>query len=343
MADDLDEFMKGLGVPSGKPAKKGAEPAAPENDSKSGVMEVIRSLAGTSDIPSGRSPTYEDLPWQAAAGQGVAKGLATLGTEIPQFGNNVIRYFSPSTAQTLGDLANSIPGVKGIQEFADSPYQGPAERLGSYTTQALGMMVGPPVGKLGQLAKQGVNWAFPPVFRGAGKGALRTGWTFNPALGRSGTRSAMKWAGRTGNTAEAAGRGALAGAIANPDDPQTGAVTGAVGGAGAPIAGAALRSQLGKFLGTMSLPEIASYIATHKLGVPYYPVAGPLLIWHQSPVSRQLRRVGNKIFDSAGRLVASVRSEVAGYSASSAAQSLEPRSPGGDTSTRGETDDDKDR
>ncbi|HEY2530286.1 MAG TPA: hypothetical protein VGJ20_20510 [Xanthobacteraceae bacterium] len=323
MNDWLTERGYDLSRPQQPPAAQPGTTQAGSSASAAGapgVLDRIRSalpslgfseFSGEPATPSdlGRPPTYGEMDWQQAAGQGAARKAASLGVGAARLAG---RALPEDVRGRVGGAIEGIPGVRRLEEFADAPAEGPAEAIGSGLTDvAAGGML--PAMRLGTLAANvlpktsAVTQMLPAWVNPLGTGAqlmrgTGTGYIRNPAA---------RWAAKTaGNVAEGAGKGALAGAVTNPDDPAAGAEAGALGGVAGQGVGAAMRSPVGQWIGSHAArwgPGILAEEAMRHGGVSPY-VTGPLglgYLIHQynSPVGSALGRFGHAVFDRGGRFL----------------------------------------
>ena len=272
MADELDQQMKEFGYPGG-----------------GGGKSVSRETPSTSQ-ETRTAPRYEDLDWQQKMGQGVAKNVAGIATGVPRLINKGIGLVSPGLSESLGDLAERIPGVKRAEEFAASPSEGGFETAGGALATGAELVAGPGEWKLGEkLASK-----FPtPTFAGGGKGFVPT---------------PRPWVKTLGDVAESTGRGAVAGAIADPDDPGTGATIGAATGGLARPLGGLLRSEIGQMAAGHAARGTAWAAVQglgHAIGVPAHilwaaGVPEAILFWH-SPLGKMLHGGGRRAAELVGR------------------------------------------
>ena len=313
---DLDKFLKDIGEEPADRAKPLDRPDA--------AAEPTRSAG--------------KLDWQQRAGKGVAKSLAGTVTGIPRVINAGIGLASPSLRNTLGDLAEQIPGVKRMEDFAAEPSESWAETFGRLGGEGAQLLLGPGELKLGEkLAgktlpgtfKAGEGFAAEEGARVAGKAAsVKPGMDIpgkfvsnvgKASRGRKGFRGGKPFAfGRAaagapfiekaGNAAEIAARGGVAGAVADPSNPGAGFALGAGTAGLAPLAGQFLRSGAGQYIAGHAPRYAAAAAVTglgHTLGIPahwLWTVGLPALVerWH-SPVAQKIARGGKKAADYAGR------------------------------------------
>lgn len=269
-----------------------------------------------SDISGGLDPS-------GRVGRGSAKSIAGTAVALPRLANQAIGLASPSLRDRLGDLAERIPGVKRLERFADEPFQSAEEKAGYYGTEGAQFLFGPGelklgaklLGKLPKAAKfssKAAEGAAPAraaesfvaeapggekVLSLKGEGPIPGGrQAFEPV-----THPAARTAERG---IDFAARGALAGAITDPQDPGTGAVTGAVTGGALPLAGKALQSKPGQWIAGQIArrgPYAAIDAIAQSIGIPSHllwetGIAEAILFYHAP---------GGKILDPAGRKAAS--------------------------------------
>lgn len=293
-----DDFMKSLGYP-GKDATT-APPPGP------GTAPAATAAAAPASDPN---PTPD---WQRSMGKGVAKSLAGTATALPKLANEGIRLASPGLADKLSDLAERVPGVHRMEEFAQEPSDNWAETAGYLGGEAGQLLMGP-----GEL-KWGAKLAskFPKaVWGGPGQGFKAV---------------ARPWLERTGRSAEGVVRGGAAGAITDPQDPAAGAVGGAALGGLAPSVGALAKSQAGQWMGGVAarnVPWAALAAVADHMGVPreWLWTAGlpELLRWYHSPVGRRLTQAGRSMARAGGRGIERADPRIAGGLAGSAGEAVE--------------------
>lgn len=305
--DEINKFLSSRGhtpaTPSAAPPEgtAAADPRATGYPPGPGVLEQIRGFLGTGAAPTGRPPTYGEMDWQQAAGQGVAREGAAALTGAGRLASRVVpegvsKFVAEHGGQRLAD-------------FADAPAEGPAEMIGGGGLDiALGGLV--PEMKLGQLAARALPATRPVWINPLGAGGR---WMSQQAYPK--TRAALRAAG---NAAETAGKGAAAGALTNPDDPAAGAGAGAGAALGGRALGSALRSQTGQEIGgALSRYGIPSGIGYALGGLPgagggfglgalaeQVGKAGRHTAHrYYSPLGQSLDRFGRAMFDKTGRFL----------------------------------------
>jgi hypothetical protein len=306
--DEINKFLGSRGhtpaVPGAAPTPEGAaaaNPTATGYPPRPGVLEQIRGFLGTGAAPTGRPPSYGEMDWQQAAGQGVAREGAAALTGAGRLASKVV-------PEGVSNFVSEHGGQR-LANFADAPAEGPAEYIGSGGLDvALGGMV--PSLKLGQLAARALPASRPIWINPLGAGGR---WMTQQAYPKA--RAALR-AG--GNAAEAAGKGAAAGALTNPDDPAAGAEAGAGAALGGRALGGALRSHTGQEIGgALSRYGIPSGIGYMLGGLPGAGMGGGLgaiaaqvgkagrhtAHRYYSPLGQSLDRFGRAAFDRTGRFL----------------------------------------
>jgi hypothetical protein len=260
-----------------------------ETGTKTAPTAPATPAAGASAAPTAPPPTehpppsYDEMDWQQAAGQGVAREGARLGVGAAKLAGQVL---PTSVRNTLGQLAGRIPGVSRLQEFADAPAEGNAEYLGQGAVDLAAGAFMPELG-LGRLAARAVpaTKAIPTMTYVPGAPAwvnpLGAGGRFMATKGayQAGTKmvqnpKAVSAAKAVGGAVEGAAKNAAAGAAMDPEDPTTGAEYGVGGGAATAAVGKALASRFGQSLGgTLAryLPAGVAFALMHHLGVGNIP------------------------------------------------------------------------
>ena len=261
--------------------------------------ELLKLYGGRRDKKSGGDPAPEDKPVAAAAeekpfnpddywwersNKGMRKAVAGVATGIPRAINAGIGLFSPDLQETLGDLAEKVPGVKSLEDFAQQPSESWAETIGGFGANTLMAVAGAParaatalpgVFKAGEgfvsgAASQSVGAAAakPAVtlpgkfvgnsggrtaagqFVGARRGFIPTG----PKVGASGLEKLARGA-------QMAGTGAAAGAGTDPQNPGAGAIAGAAGGVAGPVLSRFVQSPVGRYMAGAGLGAELGYQA----------------------------------------------------------------------------------
>lgn len=262
---DIDAWIKTLGHPSADIAEA---PAAGGPDRYQGIL--------------GSGPLE-------GVQRGLAKEGASLAVNTARLGNRAIGLVSPSLRSRLSDLAEQVPGMKGLEAFADAPKEGIGEHIGGFGMDVAG---GLGLGEIGVGSKiaQGASMIAPTGRFVRGMGFMPTRWG--------------KVAGAASTAGEAAAKGAIGGAVADPDDPIRGAEFGAAGGAAVPGVSRALGSRMGQFVGgaaARGVPAMGLHaLGMHGPGLHLFRHAGSS---YHSPLGRWLTRFGHAVFDRAGRVI----------------------------------------
>jgi hypothetical protein len=246
--------------------------------------------------------------------RGFAKEAASLGVNAARLGNRGIGLLSPGLRTSLSDLAERVPGVKRLEAFADEPSQDWGETAGGIGFDLAG---GAGLGELGVGSgiARGASRIAPTARYVRGMGFMPTRWG--------------KVAGAASTAGEAAAKGAIGGAITNPDDPVRGAEVGAVAGAAVPGTSRALRSKYGQSVGGFASRGAVSAALTtlgHAFGVPPH-ILGIMgiapFVHHWHGLGRGLHRFGQQAASAAGKGVGRIPATAAGMAGSRAEQELE--------------------
>jgi hypothetical protein len=239
----------------------------------------------------------------------------------------------PEFTHGLGNLARRA------QAFSQEPTKGPWESAGKVLSSEAPYAAAP-FGAGERLAVKGVT-KVAEAMRGPARTVTQTipGFTkgagFAPTLQQitiqghlpAWTRRARQIARKVGRGGEAVGTSAATGAAADPEHPWRGAAAGAATLGASRLGGAAFRSKAGKLVGELLAAEGAYYGVHEATGLPFYPIAGPALIWHRSPVSRGLRLAGRTVTDSAGHVLGYVNPALLGHlGGETSASGADPRS-----------------
>jgi len=246
--------------------------------SQSGAPPEVE-VSPTPDPPTRNEGAFRTQYHEAS--RGFLRGLGGLAATAAEYAG----YASPLTTgfgEDIGEYVRQHPYYQDVRQFADTPDASTAETVGRVAGQAAGTSVIP----------------------GMGVGGVTTGF-LRPSLGRL--------APTVGNLAERAFKGAAGGALADPEHPGSAAAGGAAAGLIPGAGGAALRSRVMRGLGGLLAVEGTWYAAHKAFDVPFYPIAGPLIVWHSGPIGRMLRRAGNKIMDNTGKVVGHIPAGAMGY------------------------------
>jgi hypothetical protein len=215
-----------------------------------------------------------------------------------------------------------------MEEFADAPAEGPAEYVGQAAADVAGGGMLPAL-RLGSRAAAMIPRTVTPS-------SVQPIWNMGQWIGRT-TPAVVKTYPRArtiarggGNLAEAAGKGAVGGAVTDPNDPVSGALHGAEGAVGGRALGGALRSRpVQEIAGALSRYGIPSGIGYALGGLPGAATGGGLgMIANEagraarhtahryySPVGQTLDRFGRAVFDSTGRFLGYLPATVGGEAA----------------------------
>lgn len=303
MSEELDpkQFLRSRGVtPTGEepaPKKPASPPAAtPPPGGKSSAV-AAPAAAKPFDKEEYQRNLYNN-DWKTRAAVGAAKAL----TSIPISMGRLAGTMSPALADVVNQARSSYPMADGIlrqmEEFSDSPSNSAMETAGYYGGLLGSAYLAPGVGGRSLMARLS-----PPVF-------TRSGWV--PGIGH-------RWAMRAGTVADNAAKGAIGGAIGNPDDPKTGALGGAIAGPAAGALGGAMSTRGGRRIGAHVLPHAVlawpAYHALTSMGVPAHLAWSvyPMLTWYHMPSAAPFRRVGANIVDYTGRVIAAIPPAAIGY------------------------------
>ena len=329
-----DELLKKYGMSGGGGGKAG-KADTPATESASSEPSLASSLFHHAVDP------------QLDIAKGLTKGAAITAQDIGHLGSYVV-------PQSVSDFIYGHGG-KQISDFANEDYKNWTEQAASYISQGGLMFAGPGELKLGSLALKGAERVAPkfmgkpltkaaekvgetePMFRraemaGKERGQFVGGKGFGESFRQGGPPPKPgKWSNPAtyvrggGNLAELSARGAAGGAMGSPDDPLPGAAMGAALGPLAKGASLGAKTGIGQQLGRLAATEGAFYGLHELTGVPYYPVVGPLIVWHSSPIGKRLRRIGDKFVDQAGKVIGQVgprASQAGGYAAGSGYSNL---------------------
>jgi hypothetical protein len=270
------------------PAGKDAAAPAPAPGEKGAITQALESFEEGSQ----------------ARNTGMMRAVAGVVTGIPRAANAGIGYFKPGWAKTLGDVAERVPGVKRMEEFAAEESKDRNESIG-YGLGQIGMLG---LGRLGaaastaraaapaaaRAAPRAVNLpgAFVPQYgfmaTGAAPRAVAAGGAAVPRTMRlPGTFTAGRGfvppappaaapaaapAARSSvlgriatQTAKNAATGAAAGASTDPQSPGTGALAGAAGGVVPGLLGQFMRSRAGQYMASVGLGGALGYHLYHSI------------------------------------------------------------------------------
>lgn len=303
MADDdlsdLREFNKQIG---GTPYKepKGSAPVAVPPSSVSPTSASAAPVA-----PPVRDRPHRGVPVQMARGLGTARALASIPIGI----GRAATYFSPKLGELAGEFRTAHPEIgrrlTELEEFADAPRKSMAEETGYYAGLTGAAYLAPGIG-LRQFAAR----ATAPIFS---RGPWGSFW--KPAMPAKAATAVT----RAGKVGDVAAKGAVGGAIGNPDDPGTAAVGGALLGQAPGAVASVLNNPTVRWGLTHTIPYATTIALAHRLessfGIPYHLAYGivPALSWHGSPANGPIRYHLGRFIDAAGRTVATVPPALMGY------------------------------
>lgn len=135
----VDDFIKEIGGPTkwdAGPSGSSERSSAPADEGPiTRGIEAVHDFVGRIDPLGGAR--------EVRAGQGVAKFGAGAVTGLPRLANAGIGLISPRLSESLGDLAEKVPGVKRMENFAAAPSESKAENLGYYGALGASMAVNP--------------------------------------------------------------------------------------------------------------------------------------------------------------------------------------------------------
>jgi hypothetical protein len=321
MSDDSDlaAFMKRSNSLS-PPPKAAAEPTPTSMPTGRGARfhpDEAKAATPTPVQPAPAEPEIpeEELPWgqRHDIARGIPHGLAALGTNAVRLQQTLGNIFAPNLTQVvkrnMPDFVRSA--YHRAREYADEPSQSTTETVARGAAETLPLM------------------AIPggPVEAFVGRRVLSQ----LPQIAAAVSPRAAAITGAIARGAGAAERGAVGGAIADPEHPGAGAAAGAIGGAIPGAAGDILRSRAGQSIGAHGLAGIATagviYALHHGAGLPYELVAGlaiPGIRWTRTPSGRMVHLVGERLVDAAGQIVGHIPAGVAGFAAGRAAPAVLP-------------------
>jgi hypothetical protein len=296
---EVDKLLYGSkGPPGGTPKtggtkiESGESPAAsiprPEQTPLTSGIEAIHDFVGAHD------PLNQG---EIEGGRGVAKSLAGTATGIPRAINAGIGLFDPAARQSLGAMAERVPGVKRMEQFAAEPSQSWAETAGYAGATGAQLLAGPT--------------QLPGKFA-AGQGFVRT------APSRAGTAISVP------------ARGAAGGAATDPENPGAGAVTGALTAGLTPGLGALAQSRAGQYVANNAMRGTTALAVTsiaEAAGLPahwLWAVGIPELIrFYHSPLGSKLGAAGERGAVKVGGALQRALPTAVGGAAGSAAGAVE--------------------
>ena len=307
-----------------------AAPAAPSGGLYGSLVSGLERIRGQGS----EKPRDEDLDWQQRAGKGVARGLATDVQELAR----LAQHFNPAAAARFKQEHPNVTNVmRQLRSFSEQPSTSWSESIGEafgeslptsfmplgWGSKAAARAVNPLLARTGVRAAQPAQ-TVAKYIRSPGPGSPGH-WVqqvVSPAVPGSsgyltkGGRYAKGLAKKVGTAGEIGAYGGLGGALADPEHPGQGAKAGAAGAVAGKAGSKFFRSRWGQHLGDILAREGTYRVLHDMFGIPYYPLAGPLIIWRSSPIGKVLRKVGGNIVDQTGRVVGAVNPMAAGMAAS---------------------------
>jgi hypothetical protein len=97
---------------------------------------------GGGDRSASSAQSEDEGSTAADVGRGLTKSLAGTAVAIPRLANAGVGLFSSRWRNKLGDLAESVPGVKSLEGFADSPNKNWGESAGYWGGEGLQLFGG---------------------------------------------------------------------------------------------------------------------------------------------------------------------------------------------------------
>jgi hypothetical protein len=241
-----------------------------------------------------------DNDWSIRATVGASKALASIPVGLSRLAANLSPRLGELAKRTRESYPEMDRSISALEEHVDAPSRSKAESIG-YGAGLLGAAaLTPGIGAARVAAR-----AFPPVFTRAG---------FVQSFPRMAaiTRGA-------GAAVDAAAKGAIGGAISDPENPGTAALGGAVLGPAAKGAGAAMQTRGAQRIGAHVIPHALlaapAYYMLTSMGVPAHLAAGvfPALTWYHMPSAAPFRRAGATIIDATGKVIAAIPPAFMGY------------------------------
>jgi hypothetical protein len=314
MADDphqkTSDLLKSLGLPTERSAPKpSGSSTLPPAGGKSTADAAPVPDAPKFDADEYRRNLYNN-DWTIRATVGASKALASIPVGIARLAGNV-----PQLADIAERVRKTYPmadqTIRNLEGFVDSPSRSWAETAGYGIGTIAGFAGTPGVG-----AERAAAWALPRFWSRFPPYAFRGGQFVTTPAARIGNA-----AGTAARATDTVAKGAIAGAVSDPDHPLEGAAMGAAGGAVPGVLSPAMRSRTMRSLGgsmAASMGGEAILQLMLKQSVPWYAIWPVVhnVRWHTRPVGAMLHRVGNNIVDQAGRIVGEIPGGSAGAIAS---------------------------
>jgi hypothetical protein len=297
--DQVGDILRQRGYLGGSAAPGVQEPGKPEATTPLAPTPPDPSMEGSGILGPG------DLKSTA---RGMAKGAAEFGVGATRLAGKGLGLISPGAQSKLGELAEQVPGVPRLEQFADRPYTDLAEAAGDLGGSILS----------GGAIERGITTglvrgvdALTPLARMTRTPAGQL--TFVPTTAGKITKYAAPAAG-------AVGAGAAGGIAGDPEDPVTGAEVGAATGFVPGAVGRGMRSRAGQYLGG-SLARSAAGAAMHGAapgaGLFAHGLRHTVVSYH-SPMGQWLQKFGKGLFDQGGRLIGWINPLTGGFVASNA-------------------------
>lgn len=258
---ELDDWLKSRGYDFKDGTIQPPQPATP----------VPKSDASAATPPT-TTTTDEGPGYGESLARGLGKSMVSTATGAGQLAGQLV---PTSVRKTLGQLAESVPGVKRAEEFSREPYQSFTEGAGGLAGDvATGLMM-PELGiaraakylaPSKQVATTVPMWVNPLGAGGRWMLANTTRSVQNPQT--------VERLGKAGQIVENAAKGAVGGAATSPDDPLSGAAYGAAGGLTQRGLGELLRSKYGQTIGDLIFRYVPASVAGGLVGYATHGMSG---------------------------------------------------------------------
>lgn len=335
----FDDFLKRAGRKSTSGGEDiAATPAGAAGEAAGGITGALQTVHDATE----------------SVDTGIKRGVAGL-TGIPRAANAALGMVAPEFSAKLGDLAEQIPGMKRLEEFAAEPSANWGETLGYLGGLALTLGTGGGARGLSALANAARATRAGAATKAATAGATLPGKFYTGGIGFTPTKPlASAFPGGAARAAPAtpagasaaaprmassfpmrAGKtiagGAAGGAVTDPENPLAGA---AGGGVAAPVlggAGAAIRSGPGqRFVEHVAGPGLYFTIAHQltKFGInPAMAYAAAAAVtgghWSPSPFGKAMQGFSKTAARKAGGGLRRVPPSATGAAAGAAENQLE--------------------
>jgi hypothetical protein len=241
-----------------------------------------------------------DNDWTIRATVGASKALASIPIGLSRLAATISPRLGELAKQTRGSYPDMDRAISALEEHVDAPSRSRAESIG-YGAGLLGSAALTP----GIGASKVAARAFPAIYTRAG---------FAQPFPR-----AAAFTRGVGSTVDTAAKGAIGGAISDPENPGTAALGGAVLGPAAKGLGVAMQTRGAQKIGAHALPHALlaapAYHMLTSMGVPAHLAFGvfPALTWYHFPSAAPFRRAGATIIDATGRVIAAIPPSLLGY------------------------------